>query len=57
MDSVTGSAEQDAATPVDAPVLERQADLEAVLRGAVDQARTAIIEFSGDTVGEYLGAT
>ena len=34
------------------------ADLEAVLMGAVDQARAAIIEFSGeDTVGEYLGAS
>ena len=33
-------------------------DLEAVLMGAVEQARAAIIEFSGeDTVGEYLGAT
>lgn len=27
----------------------------AVLNGAVEQARQAIIEFSGDTVGEYLG--
>ena len=33
-------------------------DLEAVLMGAVDQARAAIIEFSGeDTLGEYLGAS
>jgi hypothetical protein len=33
-------------------------DLEAVLLGAVDQARAAIVEFSGeDTVGEYLGAS
>src|SRR5258705_1115653 len=32
-------------------------DLEAVLMGAVEQARAAIIEFSGeDTLGEYLGA-
>lgn len=32
-------------------------DLEAVLTGAVDQARSAIVEFSGEeTVGEYLGA-
>lgn len=31
--------------------------LEALLRGAVDDARAAIVEFSGeDTVGEYLGA-
>ena len=33
-------------------------DLEAVLMGAVELARAAIIEFSGeDTVGEYLGAS
>jgi hypothetical protein len=32
--------------------------LEAVLMGAVDQARAAIVEFSGeDTIGEYLGAS
>ena len=34
------------------------ADLAAVLIGAVEQARTAIVEYSGDSVvGEYLGAT
>src|SRR5690349_12440238 len=33
------------------------AELEAMLLGAVDDARSAIAEFSGaDTVGEYLGA-
>lgn len=43
MDSVTESAERP--------------DLEAVLLGAVDDARAAIVEFSGeDTVGDYLGA-
>src|SRR5260370_41832234 len=37
---------------------EDRPDLEAVLMGAVEQARAAIIEFSGeDTVGEYLGAS
>jgi Protein of unknown function (DUF3027) len=56
MDSVTESAEQGATGALretdDAPV-----DLEAVLIGAVDDARAAIIEFSGEnTVGEYLGA-
>lgn len=30
---------------------------EAVLAGAVEQARAAVVEFSGDTVGEYLGVT
>ncbi|KUI39861.1 hypothetical protein AU197_24985 [Mycobacterium sp. IS-1590] len=44
MDSVTESAERP--------------DLEAVLLGAVDDARAAIVDFSGeDTVGEYLGAS
>jgi hypothetical protein len=52
MDSVTESAEQGAP----AGVTDRPADLEAVLLGAVEAARTAIVEFSGDTVGEYLGA-
>src|SRR6478735_1916549 len=37
---------------------EDRPDLEAVLMGAVEQARAAIIEFSGeDTLGEYLGAS
>jgi hypothetical protein len=31
--------------------------LEAVLSGAAEQARAAIVEFSGETVGEYLGVT
>jgi len=53
VDSVTESTEGGSA----APVTERPADLEAVLLGAVDQARTAIVEHSGDRVGEYLGAT
>ena len=38
--------------------VDRPADLEAVLMGAVEQARAAVVEFSGeDTVGEYLGAS
>ena len=53
VDSVKESAEDGPATPV----TERPADLEAVLMGAVELARTAIVEHSGDTVGEYLGAT
>jgi hypothetical protein len=55
MDSLTGSYELGLTTPDVAAVAERSADTEAVLRGAVDAARTAVIEFSGDTVGEYLG--
>jgi hypothetical protein len=42
---------------VDSVDTERPADLEAVLLGAVEQARTAIVEHSGDSVGEYLGVT
>jgi hypothetical protein len=53
VDSVTESTDDGSA----APVTERPAELEAVLLGAVDQARTAIVEHSGDSVGEYLGAT
>lgn len=49
MDSLTDTA---------ADVAQRPADLEAVLMGAVEQARTALAEFSGpDTIGEYLGAS
>ena len=53
VDSVTESTEDGSV----APVTERSADLEAVLLGSVDQALTAIVEHSGDSVGEYLGAT
>ena len=57
MDSMTESAEQGAAASQSDPVADRPADLEAVLLGAVEQARAAIVEFSGEnTVGEYLGA-
>lgn len=49
MDSLTDTA---------ADVAQRPADLEAVLMGAVEQARAALAEFSGpDTIGEYLGAS
>lgn len=53
VDSVTESAEDGSPTQA----TEQSADLEAVLIGAVDLARTAIVEHSGDTVGDYLGAT
>jgi Protein of unknown function (DUF3027) len=36
---------------------ERPDGLEAVLTGAVEEARAAIAEVSGETVGEYLGVT
>jgi Protein of unknown function (DUF3027) len=53
VDSVTESTEDGSA----APAIVRSADMEAVLIGAVDLARAAITEHSGDTVGDYLGAT
>ncbi|OMB97310.1 hypothetical protein A5733_10935 [Mycobacterium sp. NS-7484] len=54
MESVTEPAEQSAQTPPAAPSPEQ----EAVLLGATEQARAALIEFSGlDAVGEYLGAS
>jgi hypothetical protein len=53
MNSMIESAEQDAAVPTP----ELPADLAAILVGAAELARTAIVEFSGpDVVGEYLGA-
>jgi Protein of unknown function (DUF3027) len=57
MDSMTEPAELDAAATSPIP----PADLTAVLMGAVDLARTAIVDASGeaaeDQVGEYLGAS
>jgi len=42
-------------TPTD---VHRPAELEAVLMGAVDQARAALADFSGpETVGDYLGGS
>ena len=32
-------------------------EVAAILAGAVEQARAAVIEFSGDTVGDYLGVS
>ena len=56
MDSVTESAEQGTSAPAGDPA--GRPDLEAVLLGAAEQARAAIVEFSGEnTVGEYLGAS
>jgi Protein of unknown function (DUF3027) len=55
MDSATESAER--GKPALAGQLTARPHLEAVLLGAVEQAREAVIEFSGEnTVGEYLGA-
>ena len=56
MDSVTESAEQGTSPPAEDPA--DRPDLEAVLMGAAEQARSAIVECSGEnTVGEYLGAS
>jgi hypothetical protein len=54
MDSMIEAAEHDAAVPP----TDHRADLATVLTGAVDLARTAIVEINGsDVVGEYLGAS
>lgn len=51
-ESVTRPAEESAV----ATVAEWPEGLAAMLRGAVDQARAAVVEFSGpDAVGDYLG--
>ncbi len=42
-------------TPVAAATAEPSEAVAAVLTGATELARQAIVEFSGDTVGEYLG--
>ena len=42
---------------LDQPPAEPTAAVAAVLTGAAEQAREAIIEYSGETVGDYLGAT
>ena len=48
----------DTATPIaDAWTAPPSEDLAAVLDAAVDAARAAVVEFSGETVGEYLGVT
>ena len=46
---------EDADSTAPAAPAEPSEDVVAILTGAVDQARQAIIEFSGDTVGAYLG--
>ncbi|MGY4710998.1 DUF3027 domain-containing protein [Mycolicibacterium sp. CBM1] len=55
---VTMDSSIDSAEPV-APARpgEPSDAVAAVLTGAVDQARQAIVEFSGDTVGDYLGVS
>ncbi|OBG83011.1 hypothetical protein A5701_07415 [Mycobacterium sp. E3305] len=53
-DTLTGPSEQSAG----ATVADWPESLAAVLTGAVDQARTAVVEFSGaETVGDYLGVS
>ena len=51
MDSLIETPE----SPAAATPAEPSEEVAAILAGAVDQARQAIIEFSGDTVGAYLG--
>ena len=53
MESVTETTE---VRTVEPPCPEEQG-LAGVLNAAADTARAAVVEFSGDTVGEYLGVT
>lgn len=53
-DTLTGPSEHS----VGATVADWPEGLAAVLKGAVDQARAAVVEFSGaETVGDYLGVS
>jgi Protein of unknown function (DUF3027) len=57
MDSIAEDT-QHVAEGATAPSTDHSTELAAVLTGAVDLARAAIVEFSGDdVVGEYLGAS
>src|SRR6478736_823087 len=57
MDSTTEDTEH-VASALTAPATDDSAQLTTVLTGAVELARAAIVEFSGDdVVGEYLGAS
>ncbi|AKK29327.1 DUF3027 domain-containing protein [Mycobacterium sp. EPa45] len=53
MDSTLDATEASAPAPAGAP----SDAVAAVLSGAVEQSRQAIVEHSGDTVGEYLGVS
>jgi hypothetical protein len=60
MESATDYTEQpteQAADTTNPAGVDMPEDLAALLLGAVDLARAAVEEFSGDTVGEYLGAS
>ncbi len=55
-DSVTAPGEESVESAV-ATVAEWPAETAALLTGAIDQARAAVVEFSGpEVVGDYLGA-
>jgi hypothetical protein len=54
MDSQVDTVEPVAPTPPTPPT-EPSAAVAALLGAAADQARQAVVEFSGDTVGDYLG--
>jgi len=57
MDSITEDTEH-VASALTAPATDDSAELTTVLTGAVELARAAIVEHSGDdVVGEYLGAS
>lgn len=57
MDSGTETTERPSAEPGAGHGAEVTEALAAVLNGAVEAAREAVEDFSGDTVGEYLGVS
>ncbi len=57
MESVTEYTERPTEQPAHALGAVETDALTGILTGAVDRARAAVQEFSGDTVGEYLGVS
>jgi hypothetical protein len=57
MDSTIDVAEHPADPAAAATPAQPSAEVAAVLEGAADVARLAVVEFSGETVGAYLGVT
>lgn len=57
MDSQIDSTESNTLAAIDDAPKEPSVAVGAILRDAVELARQAVMEFSGDTIGEYLGAS
>ena len=57
MDSLTDSDAGSDSVADDGGWAGRSSQVVDLLAGAVEQARAAVIEFSGETVGDYLGVS